>query len=144
MTEVAFHFNAADKLGYLCRLLRKASARGSRVAVTGDHALLQQLDRDLWTFSAVDFVAHCDAAADAGQVAASAVVFCDTLDAAPHHEVALNLGVGVATGFERFERLIEVVGTDDADRAQSRLRWKYYLDRGYSITRHDIALKDVA
>ena len=24
MTEVAFHFNAPDKLGYACRLLRKA------------------------------------------------------------------------------------------------------------------------
>ena len=30
MTEVAFHFNAPDKLGYACRLLRKAVATGAR------------------------------------------------------------------------------------------------------------------
>ena len=28
MTEVDFHFNAPDKLGYACRLLRKAVANG--------------------------------------------------------------------------------------------------------------------
>ena len=31
MTEIAFHFNAPDKLAYACRLLRKAVASGARV-----------------------------------------------------------------------------------------------------------------
>ena len=58
MTEVAFHFNAPDKLAYACRLLRKASGAGARVAVTAEAELLQRLDTALWTFSALDFVAH--------------------------------------------------------------------------------------
>ena len=33
MTEVAFHFNVPDKLGYACRLLRKAYAAGGPVGV---------------------------------------------------------------------------------------------------------------
>ena len=32
---------------------------------------------------------------------------------------------------------------DDEDRALSRKRWKHYLDRGYSIRRHDIATREV-
>ena len=34
MTEVTFHFNAPDKLGYACRLLRKAVGKGANVIVT--------------------------------------------------------------------------------------------------------------
>ena len=143
MTEVSFHFNAPDKWSYICRLLRKAVLRGSRVAVTGEAALLQRLDGDLWTFSAIDFLPHCSDTAQAGMLAASPVVFCESPDASPHRQVLLNLGPGVPTGFEPFERLIEVVGISDEDRADSRRRWKYYLDRGYAITRHDLASKEV-
>ena len=45
----------------------------------------------------------------------------------------------VPDGFERFERLIEVVTADEADRLQARQRWKHYAERGYAITRHDRA-----
>ncbi|MDR3004056.1 MAG: DNA polymerase III subunit chi, partial [Acidovorax sp.] len=31
MTEVAFHFNAPDKLGYVCRFVRKALRHDARV-----------------------------------------------------------------------------------------------------------------
>jgi DNA polymerase IIIc chi subunit len=59
MTEVTFHFNAADKLGHACRVLRKAVASGAKVVVTGDTALLRELDVALWTFAALEFVPHC-------------------------------------------------------------------------------------
>ncbi|MDR0479806.1 MAG: DNA polymerase III subunit chi, partial [Burkholderiaceae bacterium] len=45
-------------------------------------------------------------------------------------------------GFECYARLIELVGQDDeADRAQARERWKHYAERGYAITRHDLAAR---
>ena len=143
MTEVAFHFNAPEKLGYACRLLRKATATGARVVVTGEPELLRQLDVALWTFAPLEFVPHCHAAGAAQDVlAASAVVLADSTRAAPHQQVLVNLGGRVPEGFERFERLIEVVTQDDGDRRQARSRWKHYADRGYSITRHDLAGKD--
>ncbi len=143
MTEVSFHFNAPDKWSYMCRLVRKAVVRGSRVAITGEAALLHRLDIDLWTFSATGFLPHCTDTAEAAMLAASPVVLCASPGASPHHQVLLNLGPGVPTGFETFERLIEVVGVTDEDRADSRRRWKYYLDRGYAITRHDLASKEL-
>jgi DNA polymerase-3 subunit chi len=54
-------------------------------------------------------------------------------------EVLLNLGGVVPPGFERFERLIEVVSAEDADLQQARLRWRHYASRGYAMTRHDRA-----
>ena len=144
MTEVAFHFNVPDKWDYVCRLLRKSAARGSLVTVTGEAASLRQVDGQLWSLSPTDFIPHCDAgSADAATLAASPVVFCASPELSPHHEVLLNLGAGVPPGFERFDRLIEVVGGTDEDRAQSRRRWKHYQDRGYAIRRHDIAAREV-
>jgi DNA polymerase-3 subunit chi len=140
MTEVAFHFNAPDKLGYACRLLRKAVASGAKVVVTGDPGLLRELDIALWTFSALDFVPHCHGATAAQAVVeASPVVLADSARVAPHRQVLVNLGAVVPEGFERFERLIEVVTTLEDDRQQARQRWKHYADRGYAITRHDRA-----
>lgn len=141
MTEVAFHFNAPDKVAYACRLLRKAVSTGARVIVTAEPHALQQLDAALWSFSAVDFVPHCRQSADALVVAASPVILADAATAAPHQQILLNLGQAVPDGFERFERLIEVVGLDHEDRQLARNRWKHYADRGYAITRHDLAAK---
>ncbi len=142
MTEVAFHFNAPDKVGYACRLLRKAVGSGARVVVTGDAALLRELDTALWTFAPLEFVPHCYGASDAAVLARSPVVLADSTRTAPHQQVLVNLGPPVPEGFERFERLIEVVTPHDDDRQQARQRWKHYADRGYAITRHDLALKD--
>ncbi|GAB1384719.1 hypothetical protein MASR1M50_30400 [Burkholderiales bacterium] len=65
MTDVAFHFNVPDKLGYACRLLRKAHAAGGSVGVVAAPVVLQELDARLWSFSALDFVPHCLADAPA-------------------------------------------------------------------------------
>lgn len=145
MTEIAFHFNAPDKLAYACRLLRKAVASGARVVVTGDEESLQSLDTLLWSFSATEFLPHCRAGSPAEQRTASPIVLAAQIDGGPelaHHQVLVNLGKDVAPGYERFERTIEVVTLDEQDRQNARRRWKHYADRGYSITRHDLKLKD--
>jgi len=143
MTEISFHFNVADKWEYSCRLLRKAAGTGARTAVMADPVDLQRLDRRLWELDPVEFLAHCLAErADGTMREASAVVLCESLAAAPHDQVLLNLGPGVAAGFERFARLIEVVGCDEGERVRARARWKYYTSRGYAIIQRDRAGKD--
>jgi DNA polymerase-3 subunit chi len=140
MTEVAFHFNAPDKLGYACRLLRKANGQGARVVVTGAPDLLRELDVTLWTFSPQEFLPHCYGAAQGESVRArTPIVLADSAREAPHQEVLVNLGNTIPDGFERFERLIEVVTVDEDERRQARQRWKHYADRGYAIAKHDLA-----
>lgn len=145
MPDIAFHFNAPDKLAYACRLLRKAVNSGARVVVTGEPTSLQPLDTLLWTFAPLEFVAHCRAGSPAEQLRASPVVLAAQLVGGaelPHHDILLNLGREVAPGYERFVRTIEIVTMDEEDRQQARQRWKHYTDCGYSITRHDLKLKD--
>ncbi len=153
MTEVSFHFNVPDKLAYACRLLRKAVNGGARVVVSGDRQTLAQLDSALWTFSPLDFVPHCFVDSPVMLVANSPVVLghsaqSDTPDAPTvtgiPTQVLLNLGLDHPDGFERFERLIELVGLGDDDRQSARVRWKHYAGRGYTITRHDLATAPAA
>lgn len=143
MTELAFHFGAADKLAYTCRLLRKAVAGGSRVVVVADAAAMAQLDTDLWAVSPTDFVPHCaDTAARAVQGRSPVWLVTDAAHApAGRFGVLVNLADTVPTGFAEFARVIEVVSTQDADREKARERWRFYAQRGYSIQRHDLNLK---
>jgi DNA polymerase-3 subunit chi len=56
-------------------------------------------------------------------------------------QVLLNLGAVLPAGFERFERLIELVGQDSDDLQAARTRWKHYKDRGYALSRYDVVSK---
>ena len=141
MTEIAFHFNAADRLDYLCRLLRKAVLAGAKVGVVGPAAALSQLDAQLWAFSAPDFVPHCLQDSPSEVLAASPVVLTTSAQGLAHQQVLVNLGQEVAAGFEGFERVIEVVGLEEAQRQAARARWRHYTELGYAITRHDLVPK---
>ena len=141
MTEISFHTNVPDRLGYACRLLRKASRQGAKVVVTAPLATLRGLDRALWTFEPTEFVAHAVVAA--GQVPPAALAptpvwLVEQIGDVAHHEVLVNLGDPPPHGFERFARLIEIVSADDADRAAARLRWKHYASRGYTLVQHAV------
>lgn len=142
MTEIAFHFNAPDKLAYACRFARKVQRSGARLVIAAPVDTLQALDRMLWALAPQDFVAHCRSDADEELVHASPVLLAIDLPSTLHHEVLLNLHGDVPEGFARFERLVEVVSAqDEEDRAQARTRWRHYASRGYSIVRHDLVLK---
>jgi DNA polymerase-3 subunit chi len=138
VTDIDFHFNTPDKVNYACRLLRKAvAARGARVVVVADGPTIEAIDAALWQLSPVDFIAHCRASAEPALLARSPVVLMDGDGAGlPHRQVLLNLDAPVPAGFERFERLIDIVTDDEADRQDARARWRHYADRGYAITRH--------
>ena len=51
----------------------------------------------------------------------------------------VNLDDLIPAGFERYERVIELVGTHEADRQAARVRWKHYASRGYALVRHDVS-----
>ncbi len=143
MTEVAFHFNAPDKLAYVCRFVRKALRNDARVVVAGPQPVTQALSALLWKMAPTDFLAHACEGDDAQLFAASPVVLVQDERSAPHQELLLNLWDGVPAHFAAFSRVIEVVTLDEQDRAQARLRWKHYAGLGLTIVRHDLVLKDM-
>ena len=139
MTEVAFHFNLSDKLGYVCRLLRKGTNGGTRFVVTGTDEVLHTLDLQLWTFSPTDFVAHTYLREKTDAHDLAPVVLSASVASVAETAVLVNLGSEVPDGFERFARLIELVSTEDPDRQFARRRWSYYNANHHPLQRHDLA-----
>ena len=142
MTEVSFHFNVADRTDYTCRLVRKASRRGASVVLVGPAAALGHFDRALWTFDELDFLPHVTLQPGqpiAPRLKATKVWLAQQAGDPGHHEVLVNLGEQVPAGFESFEKVVEIVSLDPADRAAARLRWKHYAARGYEIRQHGVA-----
>ena len=123
MTEVAFHFNAPDRLGYACRLLRKAYLKGARLQVLADPSLAAALDQQLWLMTGVEFVPHCRSDAPTPLLARSPIVIgSQVTDPAGSGHVLVNLSDALPEGFQRFARVIEVVTADPPVRSLARAR----------------------
>jgi DNA polymerase-3 subunit chi len=140
MTEVAFHFNAPDKLGYACRLLRKAYLRGARVAVWVEERDRAALDAALWTMGNGEFIPHSGPMDAARVQARSPIHIASEVPAPGKATVLVNLRLDMPEGYERYARVIEVVTGDENDRGHARERWKRYKAQGIEPQRHDLQL----
>lgn len=140
MTRVDFHSKVPNKLQYACRLVRKARAADMKVVVfLQDSAQLAAFDETLWTFSEQDFLPHVKAGDELA--AQTPVILTDNADQTlPHHQVLINLSDQTPAHFARFERLFEIVSTDEDDLSAGRERYKQYQQRGYPLT-HFVAEK---
>ncbi|HEX4985451.1 MAG TPA: DNA polymerase III subunit chi [Burkholderiales bacterium] len=138
MTEVLFYTHAEDKLKTACTLTAKALSRGMRVMLlTPDAAATEKLSALIWSVPSTGFVPHCRSN---HRLAPVTPVIVDHVVAEPllHDQVLVNLCDETPAVFSRFQRLVEIVGTDDADREAARARFRFYRDRGYEIRTHQL------
>jgi DNA polymerase-3 subunit chi len=137
MTRVDFYFNADDKVDVARKLAAKVYQSGKRALLyAADARVASELDAVLWTRDKLSFVPHVRCGhplsnqtpiligADAGELASP--------------DVLVNLEAERPPFFGRFERLIELVGRDDADRQAARERYRFYKERGYQINNVDL------
>ena len=138
MTSIDFYFNAEDRLLVACRLAAKAAAQKKRLLIHApDARTASDIDRTLWTWQAVGFVPHCTSH---DPLAAETPVLIGAGDETPPGcEILLNLGEQCPPHFERFARLLEIVGTREEERGAGRERYRFYQSRGYQIANHDLA-----
>ncbi|THA38965.1 DNA polymerase III subunit chi, partial [Streptomyces sp. A1136] len=52
----------------------------------------------------------------------------------PHHHVLINLSGNTPEHFARFERMFEIISSDEADKAAGRDRYRFYKERGYPLS----------
>jgi DNA polymerase-3 subunit chi len=137
VTQVDFYFNAADPLQVTCRLAAKAHAERKRMLIYApDAELASKLDRLMWTWPATGFLPHC---APSDPLAAETPILISTDDEGRDAPILLNLSADCPPHFASFERLLEVVGTEEAHREPARARFRLYKSRGYAIASHDLA-----
>lgn len=137
MTEITFYTFADSPLDVARRVAAKAHGQGKQVMIYApDAAVADAIDRLLWTTPALGFVPHCrDSDALAGE---TPVLIGANADALRQADVMINLHTEQPPTFARFERLVEIVGQDDAGREQGRARYRFYQTRGYALKTHDL------
>lgn len=140
MTQVEFHFNVRDVLAHARGLAATALGGRQRHVFVADPPALRAFDQVLWGAQPLSFFAHCTDASPPSVRDRSTVWLTESLARLDGNiPVVINLGQQVPVGFERADRLIEIVPQDDEGRAAGRQRWRHYADRGYAIARHDCA-----
>jgi len=135
---VAFHFNVADPIDYVCRLVRKVRARQLTLVVCAEPADVADIDQRLWTLAPLAFLAHSTLGAPDMVRARSPVLLCTQWNGQDTRQVLVNLRAELPEHGGRFERLVEIVPTDEPSRAAARQRWRSYVAQGIAPERHDV------
>lgn len=138
MTRISFLHGAPDRIQSAAQWLQRAwSDRQVVLVYVPDAEQASRLDRVLWTQPQLSFVPHCFA--DSPLAGETPILLTDRLDAPTQESCLLNLSNELPPSFSRFEYLVEIVSTDDADRLPARERFKFYRDRGYAIENRAIS-----
>ena len=137
MTEILFYTFAGEPLDVARRIAAKACGQGKHVMIYApDTAVADAIDCLLWTTPALGFVPHCrDSDALAGE---TPVLIGTDADAVRQADVMINLHTERPPAFARFERLVEIIGLDEAGVEQGRERYRFYKSRGYALQTHDL------
>ena len=138
MTRVDFHSQVNDKIHYACRLIRKARAANCQILVLSqDLAQAQALDQALWSFSASDFLPHT-LIEDPLATQSPIVISADQDAPSPHHDLLVNLSQSLPLQFQSFQRVIEIVSSEEQDANAGRQRFRLYQQQGIKPT-HTVA-----
>jgi DNA polymerase-3 subunit chi len=141
MTTIDFFTNAAEPLKLAARIVAKAYRQhGSVRVLTPDASTTSALDRLLWLDPPHAFLPHCRM--DSAIAGETPIWIDETLAHAGPANVLVNLHAEPPPFFSRFERLAEIVGTDEGQLAAARARYRFYRERGYELKQHDWSQRD--
>jgi len=139
LTQVAFLTGVSDKLALALRLLRKKHREGARVAVFGPPALLNRLDQALWADDALSFLPHLRVRGDAPAelpLELTPIWLLDRPVPGLRCDSAINLGADEPAWLQGFDKVAELVGSEDDERLAGRRRWKHYETSGCTLSHH--------
>ena len=138
MTRVEFYFNVQDKLAKVSELCEKAIAKGRQLTVfTQDKKVGEELQQELWHFSPVSFLPSAFPQDNTADV--SPIILDASGELLLQDDILINLKTDHPPFFSRFRYLVELVGSDEADKVAARARYKFYRDRGYQIKSTDVS-----
>lgn len=144
MTKIEFYSNVANKPDLLTSLVEKALLKRRQVTVfVEDIGSAAQVSQWLWQQQASSFLPHVVANHEHAAKTPVAIVCKNNAsgqaDSVIQDELLINLTTQKPPFFSRFTHLVEMVGNDESDKQNGRLRYKFYRDRGYEIRHIDYA-----
>ena len=137
MTQIDFYIQVDNRVQTVCMLAAKAMSRGVRMMIlTADGEETERVDRMLWINPPIGFLPHCRARHRLASV--TPIILDHVAEPVVHEQLLVNLRDETPPHFSRFERLMEIVTRDEADRERARARFRFYRERGYEIRTHDL------
>ena len=128
------------KLRVACQIAQKAFSRGLNVYLqTDSETQSDELDRLLWTFSQGSFIPHTIAARDQTTWEDYPVQLGSDTDGLESVDVLINLESGVPDRYQRFSRIVELVGANADEKSAGRQRFRYYREQGLKPNTHLLA-----
>lgn len=119
----------------VCKLVEKALSQTLPLVILArDAAQAEALDDLLWAYDEDAFIPHQIAGRE--DDAEVAVLIAPPGTDTPARPLAINLRPEAVTG--GYERVLEVVPADPADRKGSRQRWRAYEQAGAELAKHDM------
>lgn len=148
MTRIDFYIieNGSEEATdtFICRLTEKAWSQDNSVYIhTSDEQIGIKYDELLWSFNESSFVPHRLNAVDNTDINSEKSVLIGhstTADVSSHHDVLINLNHEAPSFFSQFERVAEIIPTDETSKIKGRERYQFYRDRGYALETHKISL----
>ena len=142
MTRVSFYIlksqKAQNRQAFACRLAEKAWRDGHQVFIYTESAdQSAAMDAALWAFRPESFVPH-EVMTDPATVTAPVLISHDNTPPPRLMDVLINLNAQQPMFFSQFERLAEIIDTDEQVKQQGRQRYKFYQDRGYPLESHTL------
>jgi DNA polymerase III subunit chi len=124
-----------DPLLLVCELVKRAFASEQPTLILArSPEQADAIDEKLWDFDEQAFIPHQLAGDDDDAI--TAVVIAAPGVATADRPLVVNLRDECAPG--TYERVLEVVAADDAERTGSRERWSEYKRRGFEVAKHDM------
>ncbi|NII56552.1 DNA polymerase III subunit chi [Luteibacter sp. SG786] len=124
-----------DPLLLVCELAKRAfGAQQPTLILTRDFEQAEAIDEYLWAFDEDAYIPHQLAGDEQDDDTAVLIVppGVETRD----RPLVINLRDTCAPG--QFDRVLEVVAADPAEREGSRARWTQYKQAGFEVTKHDM------
>ena len=119
----------------VCELARRAfAAQQPTLILVRDFEQAEAVDELLWTFDEDAFIPH-QLAGDDDDADTAVLIVPPGIDTADR-PLVINLREDCAPG--RFERVLEVVAADPAERDGSRTRWREYARLGFQVNKFDM------
>lgn len=124
-----------DPLRLVCELVKKAyAAEQPTLVLARSQEQADALDDLLWAFEDESFIPH-QLAGDEDDAITAVVIAAPGVETADR-PLVVNLRDECAPG--TYERVLEVIAADAAERDGSRVRWSEYKRRGFDVAKHDM------
>lgn len=135
MKKIDFHHHVKDRLSYACAVVKTVRERGLTVALwSTDKARLSIVDNYLWELDPYRFLPH--AFVGSPEAASSPILLSEDLEQLNGQVLILlddQLPPAWEKEFDRFERIVDIVGLDANEVEASRLRWTAYKAAGVEL-----------